>query len=1181
MDIKVQLSVDMACQSCVDDITQVLKNVNGVDKFDISLESKQVIVEGTARPSTVLNAIKESGRAAVVRGTGSSLGNIGAAVCIFEEGRAMADSKTRGLARFVQVSDDICFVDITVSGIADGAHGVAIHENGDLSNVPESCGKLWNPDLSEHGDLKQRRGDLGSLVVKDGWGGLAFETERFKVWEIIGRSMVVGAPDNGTGASAQSKANGSGPGILAGVVARSAGLFENDKQVCACSGNTLWTEEHLFSVKAVHSYSKNKSEELELKEGDTVRVSNDDDPSWWTGTNDRTKESGWFPSSFVHKIETKPKLKRRVRIVKRFEATDEDDLTLEVGDVVDVKKEVDGWYLGRHNGNIGMFPANYAEEYMEDTPAARPLPQPPMPLARRGTAGPGASLPQPPQATPSLPSRNPPLPPRASTDIGLGPAAGEKMHAAMSPLSDEDPETKKEKKTGRRISRLFGTMKHKHKDEPESTNDHTGQNEEASIDSVVSPTKPLPQPNMTINSPPPNITSPLPPAPRALPPAPSAGVNKLPAAPAVPAPVPAPAPAPVASVPAPAPAVPAPAPAVPAPAPAVPTNTARRPSAGDIAKDSTSPANTRPSTAKSASDDDDVEQGEEPAKSRGQAKLAKIIQDYEAQSPEELNLMKDDVVTIISRGTDEEPRWKGEYHGKKGYFPGSTVEPISESATLDEDDSQPRGGFRLAAYGVQQGGLGSIFASGGMPALRKSAPRKNSDAESIEAPAQAPGLHKLRSVPRVPVKDPAPKKEEEQPNFLAHLNRVPRKQVPSASSEDSVSPRPMAAPVVPISRKSTLAEVEPEVSIATPDIESTPSPELDTVPEAVSDAVVPQDTNSRPHTSSSKSGDDDEASDEPKSEEATDEPEETAKAPVYDPVRSPALPQVKRLVRRGPRQMPTAEALKKGSGESQAQSLRTALQNDKDAEPEQEPGSPKTAPPPPVSEKPKNPRFGMFGGPQLPTGGFKATGRVGSAMASRLAALQARTAGGDEEEEPVRSAPSRSVPSDATSPPLVARKPSFTPRAHVDNEPAPSSAVSNEWQKKIESEQLQLRDELERARKNGDQVEQLVARLTSSERDNQMLKQTISGLERQIDTLVSQMSALQTSLTGVQQSVTGLESKGVSSSQVSVIVKSEVQNAIEPLRKLNQERMDESKMLDKKIAELRAYVDELVVEEEE
>ncbi|KAJ2356662.1 hypothetical protein GGF43_001928 [Coemansia sp. RSA 2618] len=948
-----------------------------------------------------------------------------------------------------------------------------------------------------------------------------------------------------------------------------------------------------FSVKALHSYSKAKPEELELKDGDTVRVTNDDDPSWWVGTNDRTKENGWFPSSFVQKIESKPKpkLRRRVRVIKRYDATDEDDLSLEVGDIVDVKKEVDGWYLGRHNGNIGMFPVNYAEEHIEDTPAAaRPLPQPPKSLSRRGTAGPESTLPQPPLGPPVLPARNPPLPPRASTDMTLVSGAGERMHAALtSPLSEEDLEAKKEKKSGRRISRLFGTKKNKHKDEPA---------ESSHADDLA---------GLSLEEP--MVTSPPPPAARALPPTPPVGIGKAPAVPmtAPPAPVPAPAPAP-------APAVPAPSVPAPAPAPAVPVQDARRPSADDAAKDSSSPAGTRPSTAKSAAsdDEDEVQDAEEAAhKTRGQAKLAKIIQDYEAASPEELNLMKDDVVTIISRGTDDEPRWKGEYHGKKGYFPGTVIEPIEESSALDEGEgeegSRPKGGFRLAAYGVQQGGLGSLFAvGGGMPALRKSAPRKNSEAEPSEepvqapAPAPAPSLPKLRSVPRPP-KDATPKKEEEQPNFLAQLNRVPRKQVPSVSSEDSasVSPRPMAAPTVPISRKSTLAneadaESEPKEASESPNLDSANVSELRSVPELSSsppDAAVPQDASLRPQTASSKSGEDEVAEDEaPKPEDdVVDEPsvdekaeEAKTKASAYDPIRSPALPQVKRLVRRGPRQMPTAEGLKKGSGESQAQTLRTALQNDKDAEPE--PESPKPAPPP-VSEKPKGPRFGPFSGPQLPTGGFKASGRVGSAMASRLAALQARAVGGEEEEEPARAMPTRSTP-DATSPPPppVARKPSFSPRASVEQhvESTQPPAVSAEWQKKVEDEQSQLRSEIERARKSGEQVEQLAARLASSERENQAHKQTISGLERRIETLVSQMAALKSDISGIQRSVSGLESnKGVSANEVTTILRGELQGALEPLHKQNQEHKDDSKKLDKKIAELRAYVDELVVEEEE
>lgn len=39
------------------------------------------------------------------------------------------------------------------------------------------------------------------------------------------------------------KADGtSGPVLSCGIIARSAGLFENSKQICACDGVTLWEE---------------------------------------------------------------------------------------------------------------------------------------------------------------------------------------------------------------------------------------------------------------------------------------------------------------------------------------------------------------------------------------------------------------------------------------------------------------------------------------------------------------------------------------------------------------------------------------------------------------------------------------------------------------------------------------------------------------------------------------------------------------------------------------------------------------------------------------------------------------------------------------------------------------------------------------------------------------------------
>jgi copper chaperone CopZ len=41
--------VDMTCQSCVKAVTKALGNVEGVDKFDIDLGKKQVVVEGRGK----------------------------------------------------------------------------------------------------------------------------------------------------------------------------------------------------------------------------------------------------------------------------------------------------------------------------------------------------------------------------------------------------------------------------------------------------------------------------------------------------------------------------------------------------------------------------------------------------------------------------------------------------------------------------------------------------------------------------------------------------------------------------------------------------------------------------------------------------------------------------------------------------------------------------------------------------------------------------------------------------------------------------------------------------------------------------------------------------------------------------------------------------------------------------
>lgn len=210
-----------------------------------------------APPSVVSRKLKETGRTVIVRGQGvpDGQGHSGAAVCIFdcygENPNSALPSGKSGLARFVQVDNDTCLIDLTIQGLSPGKHGVHIHESGDISNGWKSTGDHYNPTEVEHGDGVSggHVGDLGNVEVdENGWGDLIFESNRVKVWDIIGRSMVI--TENEDDLKSSSKDGNSGNGILCGIIARSAGAFENTKMVCACSGNTLWEEARMLEKEA-------------------------------------------------------------------------------------------------------------------------------------------------------------------------------------------------------------------------------------------------------------------------------------------------------------------------------------------------------------------------------------------------------------------------------------------------------------------------------------------------------------------------------------------------------------------------------------------------------------------------------------------------------------------------------------------------------------------------------------------------------------------------------------------------------------------------------------------------------------------------------------------------------------------------------------------------------------------
>ncbi|XP_041469502.1 copper chaperone for superoxide dismutase-like [Lytechinus variegatus] len=257
---QMEFAVQMTCNSCVEAVKKSLEGIEGIQGVDINLSKEQVIVTTLLPSSRVTELLESTGRRAVLKGQGSNVTGkpLGAAVALLETGESV-----RGVVRLLQVAQETCIIDGTIDGLSPGKHPLRIHQYGDISEGCASCGNIFDARGILHGEKaaeQKATGYLGEIVAEDnGRSIFRMENDQLKVWDVIGRSMVVGEKsDVPTDIGAKL-----GIGISCGVIARSAGLFENTKKICACDGITLWDEREVpVAGKERSEFAKKKAGKL-------------------------------------------------------------------------------------------------------------------------------------------------------------------------------------------------------------------------------------------------------------------------------------------------------------------------------------------------------------------------------------------------------------------------------------------------------------------------------------------------------------------------------------------------------------------------------------------------------------------------------------------------------------------------------------------------------------------------------------------------------------------------------------------------------------------------------------------------------------------------------------------------------------------------------------------------------
>ncbi|XP_055716038.1 CD2-associated protein [Phlebotomus papatasi] len=135
--------------------------------------------------------------------------------------------------------------------------------------------------------------------------------------------------------------------------------------------DSVTTTRNTVSAIVEHDYTAMQPDELNLVKGAIIQNIKVQPGGWWEGTIAASGKTGMFPDNFVRVLEPDDKnpvvlrdksatSNRRCKVVYSYTQNNNDELSLAVGDIIEILGEVEeGWWRGKLGNRVGVFPSNF------------------------------------------------------------------------------------------------------------------------------------------------------------------------------------------------------------------------------------------------------------------------------------------------------------------------------------------------------------------------------------------------------------------------------------------------------------------------------------------------------------------------------------------------------------------------------------------------------------------------------------------------------------------------------------------------------------------------------------------------------------------------------------------------------------------------------------------------------